>query len=192
MLPDGYTDVPPGKIAAVVTYLAMARPPAIPQTTLELAPLRGDPGRYRALFRAVGSPWLWFSRAAWSDAALAAVINHPDVEALALRDADRDLGFLELDFREPGACEIAYFGLVPDAVGRGLGRALMHEAIARAFARPVERLWVHTCTLDDPRALPFYLRSGFSAYRRAIEIADDPRLSGALPPDTAPHCPVIG
>ncbi|HYF53280.1 MAG TPA: GNAT family N-acetyltransferase [Salinarimonas sp.] len=192
MIPDGYTDLPPGKIAAVVTYLAMTAPPPIERRPLDLVPLRGDPARYRALFRRVGEPWLWFSRAAWSDAALRAVIDHPDVEALALREAGRDVGLLELDFREAGTGEIAYFGLVPEAAGRGLGRALMAEAIARAFARPVARLTVHTCTLDDPRALPFYLRAGFRATRRAVEVADDPRLTGALSRDAAPGCPVIG
>lgn len=192
MIPDGYTDLPPGKIAAVVTYLAMTAPPPIERRPLDLVPLRGDPARYRALFRRVGEPWLWFSRAAWSDAALQAVIDHPDVEALALREAGRDVGLLELDFREAGTGEIAYFGLVPEAAGRGLGRALMAEAIARAFARPVARLTVHTCTLDDPRALPFYLRAGFRATRRAVEVADDPRLTGALSRDAAPGCPVIG
>jgi GNAT superfamily N-acetyltransferase len=191
MLSDGYTDVPPGKIAAVVTYLQMTAPPPVERRFLDLVPLRGDPARYRALFRRVGEPWLWFSRAGLDDARLAAILARPGVEAWALRAGGEDAGLLELDFGGDGACELVYFGLVPGRTGQGLGQALMTQAIARAFSRPITRLWVHTCTLDDPRALPFYIRSGFTPYRRAVEIADDPRLTGGLPLDAAPHCPVI-
>jgi hypothetical protein len=67
----------------------------------------------------------------------------------------------------------------------------MSRAIERAWAHPIERLWVHTCTLDHPGALAFYVRSGFRPYRRQVEVADDPRLSGALPRNAAPHVPII-
>jgi hypothetical protein len=50
---------------------------------------------------------------------------------------------------------------------------------------------VHTCTLDHPNALGFYLRSGFTPYARSVEIADDPRLHGVLPRSAAPHVPVM-
>ena len=191
---DGITDLPPGKIAAIVTYLEMWGAPAPatgshPRWSLTRI---DDVLRYRALYRRVGEPWLWFSRRLLSDAALAAILGDPRVEALALRD-DRgsEIGLLELDFRVPGECEIAFLGLVAEAIGSGTGRVLMGEAIRRAFERPVERLFVHTCTLDHPGALAFYVRSGFRPYKRAIEIADDPRLTGALPRDAAPHAPVI-
>lgn len=192
MIPDGYTDLGPGKIAAIVTYLEMTAPPAdLARRPLELEPLAGDPRRYRDLFRRVGEPWLWFSRASMDDATLGRLIEGPDVEALALREGGRDIGLLEIGFRDAPDAELLYFGLVPEAAGRGLGRALMAEAVHRAFARPIRRLLLHTCTLDDPRALTFYLRSGFRAYKRAVEVADDPRLAGALPLEAAPHCPVI-
>jgi hypothetical protein len=67
----------------------------------------------------------------------------------------------------------------------------MNEAVRRAFAAPIGRLWVHTCSLDHPRALGFYLRSGFKPYKRAVEIADDPRLKGYLPLAAAPQMPPL-
>jgi GNAT superfamily N-acetyltransferase len=134
MLSDGYTDVPPGKIAAVVTYLQMTAPPPVERQFLDLVPLRGDPARYRALFRRVGEPWLWFSRAGLDDARLAAILARPGVEAWALRAGGEDAGLLELDFGGDGACELVYFGLVPGRTGQGLGQALMTQAIARAFS----------------------------------------------------------
>jgi ribosomal protein S18 acetylase RimI-like enzyme len=193
--PDGYTDLPPGKIATIVTYLEMRDRPApspapMPQG-LTLQRIDRDLERYRALFRAVGEPWLWFSRAAMSDDRLAAILSDPKVEAYALSDGSSDIGLLELDFRPDGEVELAFLGLVPGSIGQGAGRFLMNEAVARAFARPIRRFFVHTCTLDAPSALAFYVRSGFSPYKRAVEVADDPRILGLLPRDAAPHVPVI-
>jgi GNAT superfamily N-acetyltransferase len=191
---NGYTDLPAGTIAAVVTYLEMGEPaPPAPvrREGWSLARLAGDTGRYRALFRQVGEPWLWFSRLAMSDAALAAILDDPRVEAFALHADGRDIGILELDFRQAGECELSFFGLVPEAVGAGWAPVLMNEAVRRAFEAPIGRLWVHTCTLDHPRALGFYMRSGFRPYKRAVEIADDPRLKGHLPLSAAPHMPPL-
>jgi GNAT superfamily N-acetyltransferase len=191
---NGYTDLPAGTIAAVVTYLEMrAAPPlaAVQREGWSLAPLAGEPARYRELFRHVGEPWLWFSRLAMGETALLRILDDPDVQALALHADGRDIGLLELDFRTRGECELAFFGLVPDALGQGWARVLMNEAVRRAFAAPIARFWVHTCSLDHPRALGFYLRSGFKPYKRAVEIADDPRLKGYLPLAAAPHMPPL-
>lgn len=192
---NGYTDLPPGKIAAVVTYLEMHERPRLKRLARpegwRLVRLSKDVGRYKALFRAVGNPWLWFSRLVLPEEMLAAILRDPKVEAYALHDGTRDIGLLELDFRTAGECELAYFGLVPDVVGRGAGRLFMNEAVKRAFAKPIRRLFVHTCSLDHPAALPFYMRSGFVPYRRAIEVADDPRLQGRMPLEAAPQIPII-
>jgi len=147
---------------------------------------------YRDLFRRVGGDdWLWFSRLGMADADLAAILKHDDVHVYSVRVNGRDEGMLELDFRTRGECEIGYFGLTPNMVGTGAGRWLMEQALDTAWAAPITRLHVHTCTLDSPAALPFYIRSGFTAYRRQVEIADDPRKSGLLPIGSAPQEPVI-
>ncbi|MGF9761407.1 GNAT family N-acetyltransferase [Microvirga sp. 0TCS3.31] len=192
---NGYTDLPPGKIATIVTYLEMRKPPDLPAIrppeSWTLQRIDDDRPRYRSLFRTVGEPWLWFSRAVLPDDALAAILGDPNVEAFALHDGTGDVGLLELDFRPDGEVELAFLGLVPGFIGQGAGRFLMNEAIRRAFARLMRRFFVHTCTLDSPSALPFYIRSGFTPYRRAIEVADDPRLLGLLPREAAPHIPLL-
>jgi GNAT superfamily N-acetyltransferase len=192
---DGYTDLPPGKVAAVVTYLEMIARPRLKRLARpegwSLVRVNADVDRYRRVFVRVGEPWLWFSRAILTRQHLATLLADARIEAFALHDGQADLGLLELDFRSTDEAEIVYFGLVPEAIGRGAGRLLMNEAIRRAFARPVRRLFVHTCTLDSPAALPFYIRSGFRPYRQAIEVADDPRLSGHLRPEAGPHVPVL-
>jgi GNAT superfamily N-acetyltransferase len=190
---DGTADLPPGKIAAVVTFLELRRPPDLPcvEGDWTLDPIGPDLDRYRALFRRVGEPWLWFSRLVMPEAELRAILSDNRVEAFALRANGEDVGLLELDFRAPGECELAFLGVVSEKIGSGAGRFLIGQAIARAFARPVRRLFVHTCTLDHPGALAFYLRAGFRPYRRAVEIADDPRLTGHLPPEVAPQIPLF-
>ena len=148
--------------------------------------------KYRALFRRVGAPWLWFSRLVMAERQLLDIIHDPDVSIYAVVDrAGIEVGMLELDFREPRTCELSYFGLIPELAGKGLGRWLMAEALSRAWIKWIDRVWVHTCTLDHPSALNFYCAQGFVAIGRTVETFPDPRLSGHLPPDAAPHVPLL-
>jgi GNAT superfamily N-acetyltransferase len=192
---NGYTDLPKGKVATIVTYLEMRERPRLKRLPRppgwRLESLSGQLERYRALFRQVGEPWLWFSRLVMPETVLAGILDDPRVQPLALTDGGRDIGLLELDFRKPGECELAFFGLVPEAIGTGAGRLLMNEAVRRAFRQKIRRFFVHTCSLDHPAALTFYMRSGFVPYRQAIEVANDPRLAGFLPLEAAPHVPIF-
>lgn len=195
-LPDGYHDVAHGALAAVVTYLEMtAPPPARPEHASDSWVLRPvaapDLDWYRGLYRRVGADWLWSSRLSLSDKALSEMLGAAGVVIHALSAEGRDEGLLELDFRVAGECELTFFGLSPQLVGQGAGRWLMNRALAMAWSRPIERFWLHTCTLDAPQALPFYMRSGFVPYARKVEVYDDPRLTGVLPPTAAPQVPLI-
>ena len=196
IVPVGYSHVPRGHIASVVTDLEMrSRPPpadlALPEG-FTLAPV-ADIGleAYRALFRKVGADWLWFSRLFMADDELAATLADPAVEIRILRSATEDVGLLELDFRQTGACELTFMGLTAACTGKGLGRALMTQALTIAWARPIERMWVHTCTYDHPSALRFYRQAGFTPYAVRVEVQVDPRLTGHLPKDAAPQVPLI-
>jgi GNAT superfamily N-acetyltransferase len=194
-LSDGLHDVPPGKLAAVVTLLEMTAPAPLRGTPLPrgltFAPMPRELERYRAAIRRVGRDWLWFDRLRLDDAQLGAVLGDADVEISTLTRCDGPEAILELDFRVPGECELRYFGLAPELIGTGAGGYLMDRAIERAWKRPIRRFHVHTCTFDSPRALDFYIRSGFTPYARQVEIADDPRRTGLHPPDAAPQIPLI-
>jgi GNAT superfamily N-acetyltransferase len=192
----GLTRIPDGEIATIVTSLQMVakpRPRPLPPSQLRLDRWRTpDPERYRALFRRVGEPWLWFSRLVMTDPALVRIIHDPGIEIFAVTDPrGTECGMLELDFRSPGQCEIAYLGLVPALNGRGEGRWLMGRALALAWRAGIERVWVHTCTLDSPRALGFYVAQGFVPYARAVETFADPRVAGLLPREAAPQIPLL-
>jgi GNAT superfamily N-acetyltransferase len=195
IVPDGYSDVPAGKIAAVVTHLEMTERPSLSPDPAGAWRLRRveapDLDWYRDLYRRIGEEWLWFSRVRMPDAELAAKVRSPGVEVHALVSEGRDEGLLELDFREPGQCEIGLFGVTAKLIGSGAGRWLMNRALELVWSRPVARLWLHTCSFDHPAALAFYQRSGFRPFRRQIEVADDPRLDGTAPRDVARHVPMI-
>ena len=117
-LTHGFHSVAPGDLAAVVTALemtampaALRRPAAEPDVPVQLVRWTAcDPARYRLLYQRVGTPWLWWSRLVLDDAALCAIIHDPAVELYAVTDRARvEIGILELDFRVPGVCEIAFF-----------------------------------------------------------------------------------
>lgn len=184
------------QVAAVVTSLEMKRPPKpAPVLTSPLRLVRWEapsPQKYRVLFKRVGEPWLWFSRLVISENELGAILADPKVQVHAALDPKGiEVGILELDFREPGRCEIAFFGLVPQLSGQGLGRWLMAQALALGWRKGVQRMTVETSSIDDPRALAIYIKSGFTPISRVLHTFDDPRLLGLLSPDAAPHVPML-
>jgi GNAT superfamily N-acetyltransferase len=191
-----YEPLPDDQLAAVVTYLEMRSPKDQPNVWSPLTLNRVEvpqPEHYRELFRLVGAPWLWFSRLTLDDAHLAEIVQHPKVELYTVLDEnEREVGMLELDFREPHECELAFLGLIPELSGKGHGKWLLAEAVHRAWREGVDRVHVHTCSLDHPAALAAYRRAGFTPYKRAIERFPDPRLSGILPRDCAPQVPLLG
>jgi GNAT superfamily N-acetyltransferase len=191
-----YESLPDGELAAVVTYLEMLTPPdhSVPPSPLSLKRVEvPEPEHYRELFRRVGAPWLWFSRLTLDDAHLAEIIQHPKVELYSvLDDGGNQVGMLELDFREPHECELSFIGLVPELAGQGHGRWLLAEALRLAWREGVDRVHVHTCSLDHPAALAAYRRAGFTPFKRAVERFPDPRLLGILPKTAAPQIPLLG
>lgn len=194
-LPDGFVDLPAGKIASVQTFLEMrSRVPLRPEPhgmRVRMQGVTDDVDRYFDVFHRVGDPYLWFSRLEMPRAEVQALLRSPDYDVYVVERDGSHEGLVELDFRNAGECELRYFGLTERLVGTGAGRFAMNRAIERAWARPISRFWVHTCTLDHPSALAFYRRSGFVPFCRKLEIADDPRLTGIVRQTAAPHVPLI-
>ena len=195
-LDAGFYDVPAGHVATIVTHLEMREKPASRPDFATGLSLKAMPNPeadwYRSLFRRVGGEdWLWFSRLALPQVELHRVITAPQTRIWAAQQDGQDVGLLELDFSDPQACELAFFGLAPETIGTGAGRWLMNQALDLAWSEPISRLHLHTCTLDHPAALDFYRRSGFVATKRQVEIAPDPRLNDILPEQAAPHIPIL-
>lgn len=192
---NGITEIPNGKVAYVVTYLEMRERFRLNLKQHDDVILeRWAPGRddFQKLFCQIGQDWLWSSRLVVEPDSLDQILRDPKREIYRPMKAGSALGLLELAFCDPENPEVAFFGLVPSAVGSGIGKWLMAQAVDLAWSRPeTRRLWLHTCTADSPQAIHFYQACGFRAYRRAIEVLDDPRCSGVLPLTAGSHIPVI-
>lgn len=164
----------PGDIVDVtVTYLEMRARPAVgiapaPMTRgLSLLRLEEPPlSFWRYLYGTVGAEHDWTDKLKWSDEDLAAFVQDPQVELNVAYLTGWPAGFYQLDFRDGMTCDLSYFGLMPEAIGRGLGRWLLTTAIHSAWDRDITRLTVNTCTLDHPQALPLYQRVGFTPLER--------------------------
>lgn len=182
------TDASAGKLRMVLTYLEMREPPAPaavhPPVGHKVALLRAERppvSFYRYLYNTVGEKWLWYERRMLDDAALGAIIRDPKVEILVLYVDGVPAGYVELDRRVDADVEFALFGLAPEFIGRGFGRAFMSWALAAAWHGGPRRVWLHSCNFDHPKALQSYQRAGFVPYRQEIVMIDDPRLSGLIP-----------
>lgn len=118
---------------------------------------------FLSLYDAVGRDYAWEDRHQDPEPVLAAWLSDPQVELYTLMREGWPHGFFMLDTREAGTCDLAYFGLVPEAVGQGLGTWLLRTAMLMGWERPgVRRLTVNTCSLDHPRALAAYQKAGFT------------------------------
>jgi GNAT superfamily N-acetyltransferase len=199
MIADGYTDLAAGKIASVVTYLEMTERPVINEmssTEVELRRIHNaDLEWYRAIYRRVGAQWLWFSRLEMTDAQLSEQLARPGNELFVAERSGKEIGMAELDRSNASSgakdVEITSFGLFPESIGKGFGRPFMQELLNHAWDASTERVWLHTCSFDGPAALSFYIKRGFRPYKRAVEVGDDPRITGILPEYTAPQIPII-
>ena len=184
VLPAGR--IPKGKLAMVVTFLEMTHPPKNPalHRSDKLVLLRAErptASFYRYLYNTVGDPWLWYERRLMRDEELLRVVHDPKVEVYVLYVAGVPAGFAELDRRREDEVEVAYFGLIPEFVGRGIGPPLLDWVIDKAWSRRIRRVRVHTCNHDHPKALAMYQRAGFVPYDQESSLIDDPRAAGAMP-----------
>ncbi|MBA3890674.1 MAG: GNAT family N-acetyltransferase [Gemmatimonadaceae bacterium] len=158
-------------VRATRTYLAMESPaalqvPAVPALRLDIeARTRCTVAEYRRLYQLVGDQWEWHDRNDLGDDALAAHLARSAVHVWTARVGHRTAGFFELVEDEDAGVEIAYFGLLPGFIGQGLGGALLARAVEVAWRLSARRVWLHTCSLDAPQALPNYLARGFCVVR---------------------------
>lgn len=184
------------RLSVTITYLELAattvrkQPPHLAEALAFLRVRQPEVGFYRYLYRRIGGPWCWYERTLLSDCELAAMLAQPGRELYVLYGDGAPAGLAELN-RQSDQVELSYFGLDRDWIGRGVGRHLMAATLDAAFVSGAPRVTANTCTLDHPRALAFYQRSGFTAVGQSTTNIDDPRAIGAAPSDASPHVPRV-
>lgn len=119
----------------------------------------------RFLYATVGAPWKWYMRLEWNFRRWQEYLSRPTIETWVAYQGATPIGYFELDRQDTGSTEIVYFGLIPQFVGKGLGRMFLEDCIGTAWGKNEQRIWLHTCTLDHPNALPNYLNRGFSVFK---------------------------
>jgi GNAT superfamily N-acetyltransferase len=165
------------QVEVLRTYLQLTDPSelrgAAPDPWLRVERVQScPPSFYRYLYAEVGRRWHWHDRRDWTDERITRHLADPAVSLWVGWLAGAPAGWFELAQHGDSSVEIAYFGLLPERTGRGLGRRLLTDAVERAWGLGALRVWLHTCSLDSPAALPNYLARGFAPFREERYTAD--------------------
>jgi hypothetical protein len=178
---------PVARVTVTVTFLRMDRPPAgsapvLPTDYQAVRLAMPTVGFYRYLYNTVGADYVWWLRRTMSDDELAMLLGDPAVSIDVLYSGGEPAGFFELDGRGWPDVNLSYFGLMPHAVGVGVGYPFLRQAVDAAWRQNPRGVTVNTCTADHPRALPTYLRAGFRSLRQVREVWNVPlRLGMRIP-----------
>ena len=132
----------------------------------------------RFLYAAVGRDWSWTDRLSWPFSKWSTHLERPEVEVWIAYLDGVIAGYFELERGAEGSVEIAYFGVLHQFTGRGIGGRLLCYAVERAFHTEARRVWLHTCSLDSPRAIENYRARGFKLFKEETTLED-------IPPRTA-------
>jgi GNAT superfamily N-acetyltransferase len=175
------------RVNVVVTFLRMDAPPAdpappLPEGATVVQATACTVGFYRYLYAMVGERYVWWLRRTMPDRQLAALLRDPRIGIHVLYMNGEPAGFYELDATSFPIVNLSYFGLLPHAVGRGIGGAFLRHAVDSAWRGGTRAVTVNTCTADHPRALPTYIRTGFRVLRAVPELWEVPRSLGLVIP----------
>lgn len=179
---------PVTRVGVTVTFLRMddaprQRAPSLPSDMQVVRVRAPSVGFYRYLYNTVGADYVWWLRRTMSDRELGSLLSDPAVSIHTLYHGGEPAGFFELDSRNWPDINLSYFGLLPHAVGAGVGHAFLRRSVDEVWRLGARGMTVNTCTADHPRALPTYLRAGFHVVRQVREVWNVPNSLGLrIPP----------
>jgi len=178
------------KVEVTRTYLQLLHPEELNGAYIEdpdvkIIRVDDSPAQfYRELYADVGAAYHWVDRLPWTDEQILAHLAREEITLWVMFSEDVPAGYFELERHNDGSIEIAYFGLLQDFIGQGLGKHLLSAAVEQAWSDGANRVWLHTCTLDDPAAMPNYLKRGFQPFKQEkyyTEIAQGEDLRAPQP-----------
>ena len=127
-----------------------------------------DPQLSRHLYGSVGKDYHWTDRIQWTDEQWLERLRLPNVEMWVAYEREAVAGYFELAMDEQCSVEIAYFGLLPQFIGRGIGGYLLTVATRQAWVMGASRVWLHTSYQDHPHSLANYQARGFRVFKQEM------------------------
>jgi GNAT superfamily N-acetyltransferase len=162
-----------------MTARAQLRPKAAPRDDLAVAQLPFPmPELNKFFYTTIGRDWFWFERLVWTAAEWQRYVDRPTLQTWIVTEVGVPAGYFELEKQAGADVEIVYFGMLPQFVEHRLGGWALSQAVDKAWAMNARRVWVHTCDLDHPKALPNYLARGFRLFKSETKME-------TIPPSTA-------
>lgn len=167
------------------TYLQIERPEDLNAAWVSDPGVRVDQLKdcpasfYRYLYTEVGRFYHWIDKLPWTDEMISSQLARPEITFWVMYVDGAPAGYFELERHSDGSTEVAYFGLLQEFLGRGLGKHLLSYAVRQAWDDGANRVWLHTCTLDDAAAMPNYLKRGFKPFKQetySTELAADEEI----------------
>jgi len=120
-------------------------------------------------YKNIGKKHKWVDRLIWDEQKWIDYVSSEKVKTYVLKNKDDLVGFFELIFHyEKNEVEIAYFGILEEYQNKKLGSYLLSEAIKKSFNKNVNRVWLHTCSLDHKNALNNYVARGMKIFKSEI------------------------
>ena len=118
-------------------------------------------------YKNVGKKHRWVDRLEWDNLKWISYLENEKVDTYVLKSNDNLVGYFEaIKNEQNNSTEIAYFGIIEEFIGKGIGAYLLSEAIKICFQKKSKRIWVHTCTLDHKNALNNYLSRGMKIFKK--------------------------
>lgn len=168
------------QVPQTIFYLELLRttqlPPLVPPSLkVSLRRVKVPCAAYnRFFYTTIGAAWHWIDRLSWTEADWNDYVHNPNRETWVAYTGGNPVGYFELEKQANRSVELVQLGVLPQFTRRGIGKYLLYHAVHRAWHLGAQRVWLHTCSHDDPAALDLYRQFGFQIFKQEVVIKEFP------------------